>query len=96
MFDLSGSLSDVAGRAARTAERAKIRQALELTNWNRNEGFRIARCVLQTLLTKMKDYDWSESGGGDGPIRPGKKPFYSLTPSAERQFRRTDSDRPLL
>ncbi|HLQ76982.1 MAG TPA: sigma-54 dependent transcriptional regulator, partial [Terriglobia bacterium] len=37
MFDLSGSLSDVAGRAARTAERAKIRQALELTNWNRTK-----------------------------------------------------------
>src|SRR5215471_3686002 len=35
MLDLSGSLSDVAGRAASAAEKLKIKQVLELSNWNK-------------------------------------------------------------
>ena len=34
MLDLSGSLSDVSGRAVSAAEKIKIKQALELSNWN--------------------------------------------------------------
>lgn len=56
MFDLSGSLSDVAGRAAQTAERAKIKQALELTNWNKTKAAEILDVSYKTLLNKVKDY----------------------------------------
>src|SRR5439155_79856 len=34
-LDLSGSLSDVSNRAACVAEKAKIRQVLDLSNWNK-------------------------------------------------------------
>src|SRR3989442_6784542 len=34
-LDLSGSLSDVSGRALRAAEKIKIKQVLELSNWNK-------------------------------------------------------------
>src|SRR5437763_3039552 len=35
MLDLSGSLSEVASRAVSAAEKLKIKQALELSNWNK-------------------------------------------------------------
>jgi len=57
VFDLSGSLSDVAGRATRTAERAKLRQVLELANWNKTKAAEILDVSYKTLLSKVKDYD---------------------------------------
>ena len=57
VFDLSGSLSDVAGRATRTAERAKIKQALELTNWNKTKAAEMLDVSYKTLLSKVKEYE---------------------------------------
>jgi len=57
MFDLSGSLSDVAGRATRTAERAKIKQALELLNWNKTKAAEMLDVSYKTLLSKVKEYE---------------------------------------
>jgi DNA-binding NtrC family response regulator len=57
VFDLSGSLSDVAGRATRTAERAKLRQALELTNWNKTKAAEMLDVSYKTLLSKVKEYE---------------------------------------
>jgi transcriptional regulator with GAF, ATPase, and Fis domain len=57
VFDLSGSLSDVAGRATRTAERAKLKQALELTNWNKTKAAEMLDVSYKTLLSKVKDYE---------------------------------------
>lgn len=56
MFDLSGSLSDVADRAAQTAERAKIKQVLELTNWNKTKAAEVLDVSYKTLLNKVKEY----------------------------------------
>ena len=57
VFDLSGSLADVAGRATRTAERAKVRQALELTNWNKTKAAEMLDVSYKTLLSKVKEYE---------------------------------------
>ena len=57
VFDLSGSLSEVAGRATRTAERAKIRQALELSNWNKTKAAEMLDVSYKTLLSKVKEYE---------------------------------------
>jgi transcriptional regulator with GAF, ATPase, and Fis domain len=57
VFDLSGSLSDVAGRATRTAERSKLRQALELTNWNKTKAAEMLDVSYKTLLSKVKEYE---------------------------------------
>jgi DNA-binding NtrC family response regulator len=57
VFDLSGSLTDVTGRATRTAERAKLRQVLELTNWNKTKAAEMLDVSYKTLLSKVKDYD---------------------------------------
>jgi DNA-binding NtrC family response regulator len=57
VFDLSGSLSDVAGRATRTAERSKLRQALELTNWNKTKAAEMLEVSYKTLLSKVKEYE---------------------------------------
>jgi len=57
VFDLSGTLADVAGRATRTAERAKLRQVLELTNWNRTKAAEILDVSYKTLLSKVKEYE---------------------------------------
>jgi DNA-binding NtrC family response regulator len=57
VFDLSGSLSDVAGRATRAAERAKLRQALELTNWNKTKAAEMLDVSYKTLLSKVKEYE---------------------------------------
>ena len=57
VFDLSGTLADVAGRATRTAERAKLRQILELTNWNKTKAAEMLDVSYKTLLTKVKEYE---------------------------------------
>jgi DNA-binding NtrC family response regulator len=57
VFDLSGSLADVAGRASRTAERAKLRQVLELTNWNKTKAAEMLDVSYKTLLSKVKEYE---------------------------------------
>ena len=57
IFDLSGSLADVAGRATRTAERAKLKQALELTNWNKTKAAEMLDVSYKTLLSKVKEYE---------------------------------------
>jgi DNA-binding NtrC family response regulator len=57
VFDLSGSLADVAGRATRTAERAKLKQALELTNWNKTKAAEMLDVSYKTLLSKVKEYE---------------------------------------
>ena len=55
-LDLSGSLAEVSGRAARGAERLKIRQALELANWNKTRAAVHLDISYKTLLNKVKEY----------------------------------------
>ena len=55
-LDLSGSLADVSGRAARGAERLKIRQALEVANWNKTRAAEHLDISYKTLLNKVKEY----------------------------------------
>jgi two-component system response regulator AtoC len=56
MLDLTGSLSEVSTRAARSAERLKIRQALELSNWNKSKASELLDISYKTLLNKVKEY----------------------------------------
>lgn len=56
-LDMSGSLSDVAGRATRAAERVKIRQALELSNWNKTAAAEMLAVSYKTLLNKVKEFE---------------------------------------
>jgi DNA-binding NtrC family response regulator len=56
-FDLSGSLSDVASRATRAAEKVKIQQTLELANWNKTVAADILQVSYKTLLHKVKEYE---------------------------------------
>jgi len=57
VFDLSGSLTDVASRATRIAERAKLRQVLELVGWNKTKAAEMLDVSYKTLLSKVKDYE---------------------------------------
>lgn len=57
MFDLSGSLADVAGRAVHAAEKIKIKQALELNNWNKTLAAETLKVSYKTLLNKVKEYE---------------------------------------
>jgi DNA-binding NtrC family response regulator len=57
LLDLSGSLADVAGRATRAVERAKIKQSLELAKWNKTQAAEILKVSYKTLLTKVKEYE---------------------------------------
>ena len=57
MIDLSGSLTDVSTRASQAAEKLKIRQALELSNWNKTQAAEILDVSYKTLLNKVKDYE---------------------------------------
>jgi DNA-binding NtrC family response regulator len=57
MIDLSGSLTDVSGRASRAAEKIKIKQALELTNWNKTQAAEMLDVSYKTLLNKVKEYE---------------------------------------
>jgi two-component system response regulator AtoC len=56
MLDLSGSLSDVAARASRAAEKIKIKQALEIAGWNKTQAAGLLDVSYKTLLNKVKDY----------------------------------------
>ena len=57
MIDLSGSLTDVSTRASQAAEKLKIRQALELSNWNKTQAAEILDVSYKTLLNKVKEYE---------------------------------------
>jgi DNA-binding NtrC family response regulator len=56
-LDLSGSLSDVANRASRAAEKVKIKQALELSNWNKTVAAEMLAVSYKTLLNKVKEFE---------------------------------------
>jgi DNA-binding NtrC family response regulator len=56
-FDLSGSLAEVAARVTRSAEKVKIKQALELTNWNKTHAAEMLDVSYKTLLNKVKEYE---------------------------------------
>jgi DNA-binding NtrC family response regulator len=56
-LDLSGSLTDVATRASRAAEKVKIKQALELSSWNKTQAAEILAVSYKTLLNKVKEYE---------------------------------------
>ena len=56
-LDLSGSLTDVSARASRAAEKAKITQALERTNWNKTQAAEMLAVSYKTLLNKVKEYE---------------------------------------
>ncbi len=55
-LDLSGSLAEVAGRASKAAEKVKIKQALELSNWNKTAAAEMLEVSYKTLLNKVKDF----------------------------------------
>jgi transcriptional regulator with PAS, ATPase and Fis domain len=55
-LDLTGSLTDVSNRASRAAELVKIRQALELSNWNKTQAAEMLEVSYKTLLNKVKEY----------------------------------------
>jgi transcriptional regulator with GAF, ATPase, and Fis domain len=57
MIDLSGSLTEVSTRASQAAEKLKIRQALELSNWNKTQAAEILDVSYKTLLNKVKEYE---------------------------------------
>jgi DNA-binding NtrC family response regulator len=57
MIDLSGSLMDVSHRASQAAEKLKIKQALELSNWNKTHAAEILDVSYKTLLNKVKEYE---------------------------------------
>src|SRR5689334_6287148 len=56
-LDMSGSLSEVAGRATRAAEKVKIKQALELSNWNKTIAAEMLAVSYKTLLNKVKEFE---------------------------------------
>ena len=56
-LDLSGTLSDVAHRALRFAERKKIQAVLESNLGNKSKTAEDLGVSYKTLLTKLKDYD---------------------------------------
>ena len=56
-LDLSGTLSDVAHRALRFAERKKIQTVLESNSGNKSKTAEDLGVSYKTLLTKLKDYD---------------------------------------
>ena len=56
-LDLSGSLMEVSARASRAAERTKIKQALELSSWNKTQAAELLGVSYKTLLNKVKEYE---------------------------------------
>jgi DNA-binding NtrC family response regulator len=56
LLDLTGSLTDVSSRATRAAEKVKIKQALDLSNWNKTQAAEMLDVSYKTLLNKIKDY----------------------------------------
>jgi DNA-binding NtrC family response regulator len=57
LLDLTGSLTEVSARASRAAEKTKIRQALELTSWNKTQAAEMLDVSYKTLLNKVKEYE---------------------------------------
>ena len=55
-LDLTGSLAEVSNRASRAAEKAKIQQALELSDRNKTQTAEMLNVSYKTLLNKVKDY----------------------------------------
>jgi DNA-binding NtrC family response regulator len=47
----------VSGRASRAAEKVKIKQALDLTNWNKTQAAEMLDVSYKTLLNKIKEYE---------------------------------------
>ena len=47
----------VAGRATRAAEKVKIKQALELSNWNKTIAAEMLAVSYKTLLNKVKELE---------------------------------------
>ena len=56
-LDLTGTLSEVADRAARFVERRKIIEALRAHDGNKTRAAETLGVSYKTLLTKIKDYD---------------------------------------
>jgi DNA-binding NtrC family response regulator len=56
-FDLSGTLSEVSERAARTVESRKIAETLEKCGGNKTRAAEMLAVSYKTLLTKVKDYE---------------------------------------
>jgi DNA-binding NtrC family response regulator len=56
VFDLSGTLSEAAERAARLVERRKIAEALRAHGGNKTRAAEALGVSYKTLLTKIKDY----------------------------------------
>jgi len=61
-FDLTGTLGEVARRAARLAEREKIQKVLEQTTGDRARAAEILSVSGKTLLHKMRELDLIENG----------------------------------
>ena len=57
VLDLSGSLAEASSRAAKIAEKSKIKQSLELTNWNKTQAADLLQVSYKTLLNKVKEYE---------------------------------------
>ena len=55
-LDLTGSLAEVSNRASRAAEKAKIQQALELSDRNKTQTAEMLNVSYKTLLNKVKEY----------------------------------------
>jgi DNA-binding NtrC family response regulator len=56
IMDLSGSLAEASSRAGKIAEKAKIKQSLELAKWNKTQAAEILQVSYKTLLNKVKEY----------------------------------------
>jgi DNA-binding NtrC family response regulator len=56
VLDLSGSLAEASSRAGKIAEKAKIKQSLELAKWNKTQAAEILQVSYKTLLNKVKEY----------------------------------------
>ncbi len=56
-LDTSGTLAEVADRAARFVERRKIADALNAHNGNKTRAAETLDVSYKTLLTKIKDYE---------------------------------------
>jgi len=55
-LDLSGTLAEVSSRAAKIAEKAKIKQSLDLAGWNKTQAAELLQVSYKTILNKVKEY----------------------------------------
>jgi DNA-binding NtrC family response regulator len=56
VLDLSGTLAEASSRAGKIAEKAKIKQSLELAKWNKTQAAEMLQVSYKTLLNKVKEY----------------------------------------